>query len=381
MSDIEMSEVTQLIEDLNLGDINNRLQKYFALEDSLPPVPSIVNPSSENSKNNNEGKAEDGVPSIGMELLLAKTILSQDSHPISSLRDSHLQGKSISAGGKCRLLPCGQDFLAVNLLRESDFDLLPAWLETHTFNGLTQEEEIWNQVSILIKNGDAKKLDQRAGELGLAVGLATDGTNAKTHAEDNSPFIEDVEKSIPQDLTNLKVADISALWAGPLVGKLFSAAGADVLKLEDVKRDDGLKAGRPKFYEYLNGGKQHYQIDFKTELAKHLQGADVVIDNSRSRAMRHLNVDPEEFVAGGAIWISITGYGRASNRAAFGDDAAVAGGLLASKAGYPEFIGDAIADPIAGAEAYFQALSCLSKNKPSLLDISMVEVVRDNTTK
>jgi crotonobetainyl-CoA:carnitine CoA-transferase CaiB-like acyl-CoA transferase len=59
--------------------------------------------------------------------------------------------------------------------------------------------------------------------------------------------------------------------------------------------------------------------------------------------------------------VSITGYGREGNAAdlvAFGDDAAVAGGLVAADgAGGPVFCADAVADPLTGLYAAAAALA------------------------
>jgi hypothetical protein len=54
------------------------------------------------------------------------------------------------------------------------------------------------------------------------------------------------------------------------------------------------------------------------------------------------------------VWTSITGHGRAGaagDRVAFGDDAAVAGGLVRWAADTPMFLGDAVADPLTGMVA------------------------------
>ena len=56
----------------------------------------------------------------------------------------------------------------------------------------------------------------------------------------------------------------------------------------------------------------------------------------------------------GRVWLRITGYGTeagSAERVAFGDDAAVAGGLVGYDGAGPVFVGDAIADPLTGLEA------------------------------
>ena len=52
------------------------------------------------------------------------------------------------------------------------------------------------------------------------------------------------------------------------------------------------------------------------------------------------------------VVVSITAFGRDSNRIGFGDDVAAAAGLVAlDDAGDPVFCGDAIADPLTGLTA------------------------------
>jgi crotonobetainyl-CoA:carnitine CoA-transferase CaiB-like acyl-CoA transferase len=76
-------------------------------------------------------------------------------------------------------------------------------------------------------------------------------------------------------------------------------------------------------------------------------------------------------------WASITAYGREgpwSNYVGFGDDAAAAGGLLAQgEDGRLRFIGDAIADPLAGIYAATAAFKALSEGGGVLLDVSLRE--------
>jgi len=111
-----------------------------------------------------------------------------------------------------------------------------------------------------------------------------------------------------------------------------------------------------------------------------VERADVVIESSRPRALRQLGLVAEEVVAAtpGKVWVSITGYGRddtAAERVAFGDDAAVAGGLVAwDAAGAPVFCGDAIADPLTGLCAAAGVARALARGGGVLLDLVMADV-------
>jgi crotonobetainyl-CoA:carnitine CoA-transferase CaiB-like acyl-CoA transferase len=71
------------------------------------------------------------------------------------------------------------------------------------------------------------------------------------------------------------------------------------------------------------------------------------------------------------VWVSITGYGRASDRVAFGDDAAAAGGLVVWHEGAPLFCADAVADPVTGLTAAAACLDALADGGRWMLDVSM----------
>ena len=79
--------------------------------------------------------------------------------------------------------------------------------------------------------------------------------------------------------------------------------------------------------------------------------------------------------SGPSIWVSITGYGRPHERVAFGDDAAVAGGLVAlDETGDPYFVADAVADPLAGVVAASAVVECAKAGGRWLVDVSMAAV-------
>ena len=98
-----------------------------------------------------------------------------------------------------------------------------------------------------------------------------------------------------------------------------------------------------------------YCLDFDGEsdaLHRLLDAADIVIEGSRPAALRRRGLSAEDLAGrAGRIWLRIRGYRDQPDRPAFGDDAAVAGGLVGSGADGPVFCGDAIADPLTGLEA------------------------------
>ena len=76
----------------------------------------------------------------------------------------------------------------------------------------------------------------------------------------------------------------------------------------------------------------------------------------------------------GRIWLRINGYRDQPDRPAFGDDAAVAGGLVGAAADGPVFCGDAIADPLSGLEAARAVGESLRRGGGEVIDVSMAQV-------
>nr|WP_249420488.1 CoA transferase [Rhabdothermincola salaria] len=189
------------------------------------------------------------------------------------------------------------------------------------------------------------------------------------------------------EATPARVVDLSSLWAGPLCGRLLAALGMEVVKVESTTRPDGARRGSPAFFDHLNGDKRHLALPLastegRRALADLLTAADVVIEGSRPRALEQMGIEPAAVVAGGPgrVWVSITAYGRTGpwrNRVGFGDDAAAAGGLVRRDAdGVPTFVGDAVADPLAGLVAAAAAASSWAAGGGAVVDVALREVAR-----
>ena len=190
-------------------------------------------------------------------------------------------------------------------------------------------------------------------------------------------------------LAGTVVADLSSMWAGPLCARLLGLAGATVIKVESPGRPDGARSGNREFFDWLHAGHRSLAVDFaagagRTALMSLLEVADVVVESSRPRALAALGVAPGMIAhPPGQVWLSITGYGRSMpERVAFGDDAAVAGGLVgwtdsewagAEGAG-PVFCADAIADPLAGACGALAVALSRSAGGGELIDLPMRDV-------
>jgi hypothetical protein len=185
-------------------------------------------------------------------------------------------------------------------------------------------------------------------------------------------------------LAGAVVADLSSMWAGPLCARLLGLAGAEIIKVESPDRPDGARFGHGEFFDWLHAGHRSLSADFGTRAGRAalralLAAADVVIESSRPRALAALGLAPDMIPhPAGQVWLSITGYGRAlPGRVAFGDDAAVAGGLVGWVAGpspEPVFCADAVADPLSGACGALAVALSRSAGGGELIDLSMREV-------
>ena len=269
-----------------------------------------------------------------------------------------------SCGGSTELLRAADGWVAVALPRPEDVELLPAWLGS-------------TDVADRVAHRARDDLVASAAVLGIAVsGLGeVDATRPAFVVSDPVP------RPSPADASELVVVDLSALWAGPLTAHVLCLAGCRVIKVESCRRPDGARFGPPLFYDLLHAGQESVAFDFTDPaevkmLTNLLNRADVVIEASRPRALANLGIAPEEVLAEhGGVWLSITGYGRADGaRVAFGDDAAVAGGLVAGSTDDPWFCADALADPLAGLTGAAVVLDLLSTGHAGLVDLSMAHV-------
>ncbi|MCB0995024.1 MAG: CoA transferase [Acidimicrobiales bacterium] len=290
-------------------------------------------------------------------------------------------------GGSCRMLRAADAWLAVNLARPDDIDMVPAWLE---LDGV-DDGDVWSAAALRLPERPAADWLERAGWLGLPVApVGPPPADDEQLAERGQgpipvPFLPGPSGGERPDRRVRTVVDLSALWAGPLAASLLGRTGARVLKVEHRRRPDGARRGSRQFYELLNAGKDEVALDFDTtagraELRELCAAADVVIEASRPRALRQLGIDADELVAEhGVVWVSITGYGRTgpwSDRVAFGDDAGAAGGLVVMNDDRaPWFVGDAVADPITGIAAAIAALAGLAQGRGRLFDVAMRETV------
>lgn len=298
---------------------------------------------------------------------------------------------NISVGGSARLLATSRGGLVLNLPREEDWQLIPAWVETARRELASSRD--WNLLARLVADRDRVELVDRGRIMGLAIAPVAPPSMSSplpgpTTTPNNHPLLDlrqATEAKAPGSrLREKRLLDLSSLWAGPLATSLLAMAGIEVLKIESPTRPDGARHGSRGFFDLMNGNKQGCALDLREPADRSifeqlLESADIVVESARPRALQQLGFDASSWVSDrpGRIWASITGYGRAREWIAFGDDAAVAAGLAWApgvSASSPRFCGDAIADPLAGLHAAVAILALLEKGRGGLLDLSLVDI-------
>jgi hypothetical protein len=286
----------------------------------------------------------------------------------------------VSCGGATRLLRAGDGWIAVCLARDDDIAMIPAWLEIDAV-----PSDHWSAVEIVMRHRSVADVVRRASLVGMPV--AALGEVWSQSNRDCGVRTTVVTPRGPRKVRDRPlVVDLSSLWAGPLCGQVLGQLGARVIKVESHSRPDAARQVTTGFFEFLNAGKESVVLDFDAPsdiewLQRLLRLADVVIEGSRPRALEQLGIYAQDVVSEGAsVWLSITGYGRdpgLRDRVAFGDDAAVAGGLVVWDERGPCFCADAVADPLTGmaaAAAVLDALERTDREHGLIVDVAMSAV-------
>ena len=306
----------------------------------------------------------------------------------------------VSAGGSARLLRAADGWCAVNLSRDDDVAAVPAIIGALGVSGAggAGADGVWGALEAAALGARAEALAGAAQLLGVPAAALPSGRPLRPSSGRSGAGRSGAGASLAGPpgrvdriaapsagarLAGAVVVDLSSMWAGPLCARLLGLAGADVIKVETPDRPDGARAGERRFFDWLHAGHRSVAVDFHSRagrgvLAALLAAADVVIEASRPRALRQLGLAPELIPhRDGQVWLSITGYGRAdsalSGLVAFGDDAAVAGGLVgwSGDDGAPVFCADAIADPLTGLCGALAVARSVAGGGGELIDLSM----------
>ena len=205
-------------------------------------------------------------------------------------RAAHLglaRRRLVSAGGSCRLLRAADGWIAASLPREDDRALIPAWLG----GGEDAASDPWIPVASRVAEWPAADVVARARLLGLAVAEA--GAGAAVAPPWLRVAARRARRAAPRKRCAPLVLDLSALWAGPLCGRLLALAGARVVKVESVGRPDGARYAAARLLRGPERRQAECRLDLRTPggvgcLRRLLERADAVIESARPRALAQL---------------------------------------------------------------------------------------------
>ncbi len=272
----------------------------------------------------------------------------------------------LSAGGATRLLRAADGWCALTLSRTDDVAAVPALVEADEVG------DVWSDIAHWTRTRGAAQVVERAVLLDLPAARLGEAAAVPPRVSTCGTTMA------PRTPAGLLVVDLTSMWAGPLCGQLLARAGATVVKVESPSRPDGTRTGDVRFFDWMNSGKLSCAMDFdrdRVDLEALLAGADVVLEGARPAALARRGLGPSRPGRPGRVWLRLSGYAGADGRPAFGDDAAVAGGLVGrDDDGHPVFVGDAIADPLTGLEAAAAVVASLARGGGELIAIAMSEV-------
>jgi crotonobetainyl-CoA:carnitine CoA-transferase CaiB-like acyl-CoA transferase len=183
----------------------------------------------------------------------------------------------------------------------------------------------------------------------------------------------------PRPLAGVRVFDMTSFWAGPMVGQILGAFGADVIKIESVQRPDGTRLAtsygitgdqvweRSPLYQAVNTNKRNLTLDLTSaegrDLARRLLAhCDVLIENYVPDVAERFGVlddlAPHTVVVRMPAW-GLSGPWR--DRAGFAQTMEQVSGM-AWLTGFPDgppLVPRGPCDPIAGLHAAFATLAAI----------------------
>jgi crotonobetainyl-CoA:carnitine CoA-transferase CaiB-like acyl-CoA transferase len=183
----------------------------------------------------------------------------------------------------------------------------------------------------------------------------------------------------------LRVVDLSMGWAGPLIGHVLAALGADVIKIESHTHFDWWRGSRPPgddpglalhershVFNAVNRGKRGITLDLARPRGRDLalaliDGADVVIENFAAGVVERLGLDWPTLSARNPRLVMVRqpafgSTGPESGYLAFGNTIEGMSGLT-SLVGYedgpPTMLANACGDPVSGLVGSITVLAAL----------------------
>jgi crotonobetainyl-CoA:carnitine CoA-transferase CaiB-like acyl-CoA transferase len=199
-----------------------------------------------------------------------------------------------------------------------------------------------------------------------------------------------------RSLSGVRVIELATLIAGPSIGMLLGDYGAEVIKVENPKGGDGLRAwgnrqrGIGLYHKVLNRNKRLITVDLRTPLGvdairRLVPTADVLIENFRPGTLESwgLGYDVLKALNPRLVLVRVSGFGQTgpySDRAGFGTLAEAMTGFAYANGDpdrpplLPSF---ALADTTTGFAGAFLTLAALRERERSgcgqVVDLAIYE--------
>ncbi|MFL3021911.1 MAG: CoA transferase [Acidimicrobiales bacterium] len=195
-------------------------------------------------------------------------------------------------------------------------------------------------------------------------------------------------------LADLKVVDISTIFAGPHCGRYLADFGADVVKVEqpagDSSRNIGWRAadGETLWWKLANRGKRAITLDLKNSedlatLKRMLTVADVLVENLRPGKLEALGLIPDELIkTNPKLTITrVTGFGQTGpyrDRPGFATLAEAMSGfssMSGEAGGAPLLPPIALTDEVTGLAAAFATMVAVHSGGGQTVDVNLLETM------
>lgn len=207
-------------------------------------------------------------------------------------------------------------------------------------------------------------------------------------------------------LEGVRVIDLTQVLAGPFCTQILADHGAEVVKVEPLKGDETRRLGPYReddnlreisgYYQSVNRNKKSIALDLKAPegrevLLKLIDGADVLVENSRSGVMERLDLSYETLAARNPrlVYAAIRGFGDPrsgespyAHWPAFDIVGQAMGGMMGitgPDADTPVKVGPGVGDLIPGLFAVIGIVMALFKARQSgegqFVDVSLVDCV------
>lgn len=190
-------------------------------------------------------------------------------------------------------------------------------------------------------------------------------------------------------LADIRVVDLTTMWAGPYCTRLLADLGAEVIKIESPRRVDGTRSN-PGYFEWLNRNKLSVTLDLNSPQGKEsfrrlVKVSDVVVENFSPRVMANFGLSYAALrpTKTDLIMLSMPAYGSTGpyrHYVAYGPGIEAMSGL-SFLTGYPDgppmLSGSACGDPVAGLHGAVAVLAALRHRRVSgqgqWIDLSQLE--------